>query len=70
MKSLCELFGLLSISLVRSKRRIFTYGYELDNVNGLFTSDHQNSLKKHGLDLAMSIEREIDNNVRYLGIVR
>lgn len=44
--------------------RIWTYGYNAD-VIGLFQANSKNSVSQHGRDLAVRLEREIDNEVIY-----
>ncbi|KAH6662246.1 Alpha/Beta hydrolase protein [Halenospora varia] len=41
--------------------RIWTYGYNADVIGGLFQADNQNSVSQHGRDLAVRVEREIEN---------
>src|SRR5437763_235031 len=47
--------------------RVWTYGYNADVIGGLFQSNNKNSVSQHGRDLAVRLEREIDNEV-FLGI--
>lgn len=44
--------------------RVWTYGYNADVIGGLFQTNNQNSVSKHGQDLAVRLERDIvvDNN--------
>ncbi|MCJ1307313.1 hypothetical protein MMC25_000959 [Agyrium rufum] len=41
--------------------RIWTYGYNADVIGGLFQANNKNSVSQHGQDLAVRIEREIEN---------
>lgn len=43
--------------------RIWTYGYNADVIGGVFQSNNKNSISQHGRDLAVKLEREIDNQV-------
>jgi hypothetical protein len=43
--------------------RIWTYGYNADVIGGLFQANNQNSVSQHGRDLAVRVEREIENKV-------
>ena len=43
--------------------RVWTYGYNADVIGGLFQSNNKNSVSQHGRDLAVRLEREIDNEV-------
>ena len=43
--------------------RVWTYGYNADVVGGLFQASNKNSVSQHGRDLAVRLEREIDNEV-------
>jgi hypothetical protein len=45
--------------------RIWTYGYNADVVGGLFQANNKNSVSQHGRDLAVQLDREIDNQVYY-----
>jgi hypothetical protein len=45
---------------------VWTYGYNADVIGGLFQSNNKNSVSQHGRDLAVRLEREIDNEVSYL----
>jgi hypothetical protein len=47
--------------------RVWTYGYNADVIGGLFQSNNKNSVSQHGRDLAVRLERDIDNEV-FLGI--
>ncbi|KAJ4158226.1 uncharacterized protein LMH87_008759 [Akanthomyces muscarius] len=41
--------------------RVWTYGYVADVIGGLFEANNKNSVSQHGRDLAVRVEREIDN---------
>ncbi|KUJ20834.1 uncharacterized protein LY89DRAFT_682496 [Mollisia scopiformis] len=41
--------------------RIWTYGYNADVIGGLFQANNKNSASQHGRDLAVQLDREIDN---------
>ncbi|KAK6611208.1 beta transducin-like protein HET-E4s [Botrytis cinerea] len=41
--------------------RVWTYGYNADVISDLFQSNNQNSVSQHGRDLAVQVEREIEN---------
>ncbi|KAL3962842.1 hypothetical protein ACCO45_004365 [Purpureocillium lilacinum] len=41
--------------------RMWTYGYDADVIGGVFQANNKNSVSQHGRDLAVRIEREIDN---------
>lgn len=43
--------------------RVWTYGYNADVIGGLFQSNNKNSVSQHGRDLAIRLEREIQNEV-------
>jgi hypothetical protein len=43
--------------------RIWTYGYNADVIGGLFQANNKNSVSQHGRDLAVRVEREIENEV-------
>ena len=43
-----------------SQARVWTYGYNADVVGGLFQANDKNSVSAHGRDLAVRLEREID----------
>ena len=45
--------------------RVWTYGYNADVISDLFQSNNQNSVSQHGRDLAVQVEREIENEVCY-----
>lgn len=45
--------------------RIWTYGYNADVTGGLFESNNKNSISQHGRDLAVRLERDIENKVIY-----
>ncbi|KAI0549182.1 hypothetical protein F4679DRAFT_584757 [Xylaria curta] len=42
---------------------VWTYGYNADVIGGLFQANNQNSISQHGRDLAVKLEREIDNQL-------
>ena len=46
-----------------SQARVWTYGYNADVIGGLFQANDKNSVLAHGRDLAVRLEREIDNEV-------
>lgn len=46
--------------------RIWTYGYNADVIGGLFQVNNKNSVSQHSRDLAVQLEREIDNEVGIL----
>lgn len=41
--------------------RVWTYGYNADVIGGLFQANNKNSVSQHGRDLAVRVEREIEN---------
>ena len=43
--------------------RVWTYGYNADVVGGLFQASNKNSVSQHGRDLAVRLERDVDNEV-------
>lgn len=43
--------------------RVWTYGYDADVIRDLFHAHNKNSVSQHGRDLAVRLEREIDNEV-------
>lgn len=43
--------------------RVWAYGYNADAIGGLFQANNKNSVSQHGRDLAVKIEREIENEV-------
>lgn len=43
--------------------RVWTYGYNADVISGLFQANNTNSISQHGRDLAVKLDREIDNEV-------
>jgi hypothetical protein len=43
--------------------RVWTYGYDADAIGGLLEVNNKNSISQHGRDLAVRIEREIENEV-------
>ncbi|KAI3322899.1 hypothetical protein HD806DRAFT_544955 [Xylariaceae sp. AK1471] len=42
---------------------VWTYGYNADVIGGLFQADNQNSVSQHGRDLAVKLDREIENQM-------
>ena len=46
-----------------SQARVWTYGYNADVIGGLFKANDKNCVSAHGRDLAVRLEREIDNEV-------
>ncbi|KAI8944499.1 hypothetical protein F4801DRAFT_599698 [Xylaria longipes] len=44
-----------------SEAEVWTYGYNADVIGGLFLANNQNSVSQHGRDLAVKLEREIEN---------
>jgi len=46
-----------------SEARVWTYGYNADAIKGLFEANSKNSISQHGRDLAVQIERDIENEV-------
>jgi hypothetical protein len=46
-----------------TQARIWTYGYNADVIGGLFQANNKNSVSQHGRDLAVKVEREIENKV-------
>ncbi|KAI0184731.1 hypothetical protein EV127DRAFT_443312 [Xylaria flabelliformis] len=42
---------------------VWTYGYNADVIGGLFQANNQNSVSQHGRDLAVKLEREVDNQL-------
>ncbi|KAI9715644.1 MAG: hypothetical protein M1812_005796 [Candelaria pacifica] len=44
-----------------SQARVWTYGYNADVIGGLFQANNKNSVSGHGRDLAVRLERHIDN---------
>lgn len=46
-----------------SQARVWTYGYNADVIGGLFQANDKNCVSAHGRDLAVRLEREIDNEV-------
>jgi hypothetical protein len=52
------------------RARIWTYGYNADVVGGLFQANNKNSVSQHGRDLAVKLDREIDNEVYNLFMLR
>jgi hypothetical protein len=45
------------------RARIWTYGYNADVIGGLFQANNKNSVSQHGSDLAIMLDRDIDNEV-------
>lgn len=43
--------------------RVWTYGYNADVIGGLFQANNKNSVSQHGRNLAVQLEREIENHV-------
>lgn len=43
--------------------RVWTYGYNADVIGGLFQAGSKNSVSQHGRDMAVKLDREIDNKV-------
>jgi len=41
--------------------RVWTYGYDADAIGGLFQAKNKNSISKHGNDLKVKVEREVEN---------
>ncbi|KFY18110.1 hypothetical protein V492_00135 [Pseudogymnoascus sp. VKM F-4246] len=41
--------------------RVWTYGYNADVIGGVFQANNKNSVSQHGRDLAVKLEREIEN---------
>jgi hypothetical protein len=52
------------------RARIWTYGYNADVVGGLFQANNKNGVSQHGRDLAVKLDREIDNEVYNLFMLR
>ncbi len=42
---------------------MWTYGYNADAIGGPFQANNKNSVSQHGRNLAVKIEREVDNEV-------
>ncbi|KAF2715541.1 hypothetical protein K504DRAFT_396977 [Pleomassaria siparia CBS 279.74] len=40
---------------------VWTYGYNADIIGGLFQANNKNSISQHGQDLAVRLERDIEN---------
>jgi hypothetical protein len=49
--------------------RILTYGYNADVIGGLFQANNKNSISQHGRDLKAKLERDVENEVLYAGLV-
>ncbi|KAI0145536.1 hypothetical protein GGR57DRAFT_506731 [Xylariaceae sp. FL1272] len=43
--------------------QVWTYGYNADVIGGLFQANNQNSVSQHGRDLAVKLERDIENQM-------
>ena len=43
--------------------RLWTYGYDTDVIGGLFQASGKDSVSQHGRNLAVRLEREVDNEV-------
>lgn len=43
------------------RARVWTYGYNADVIGGLFQSNNKNSVSQHGRDLAVRLERDMEN---------
>ncbi|KAI1317287.1 hypothetical protein F5Y16DRAFT_414633 [Xylariaceae sp. FL0255] len=43
--------------------QVWTYGYNADVIGGMFLDNNQNSVSQHGRDLAVKLEREIENEI-------
>lgn len=46
-----------------SDAEVWTYGYNADVIGGLFKAGNKNSISQHGRDLAIKLEREIENQM-------
>ncbi|KAI1435090.1 Alpha/Beta hydrolase protein [Xylaria sp. CBS 124048] len=46
-----------------SEAEVWTYGYNADVIGGLFQANNRNSISQHGQDLAVKLERVIDNQL-------
>lgn len=46
-----------------SQARVWTYGYNADVIGGLFQANNKNSVSGHGRDLAVRLERDVENEV-------
>jgi hypothetical protein len=46
--------------------RIWTYGYNADVIQDVFQAINKNSVTQHGRDLAIKLERDIENEVSHL----
>lgn len=43
--------------------RVWTYGYDADVIGGLFRASGKDSVSQHGRNLAVRLEREVENKV-------
>lgn len=43
--------------------RVWTFGYNADTIEGAFAANNKNSVWQHGQDLAVKVERDVDNKV-------
>jgi hypothetical protein len=51
--------------------RVWTYGYNADVIGGLFQANNKNSISQHGRDLAVRVDREIENEaIQYYSVRR
>lgn len=46
-----------------AQARVWTYGYDADVIGGLFRASGKDSVSQHGRNLAVRLEREVDNEV-------
>lgn len=46
-----------------AQARVWTYGYNADVIGGLFRASGKDSVSQHGRNLAVRLEREVDNEV-------
>lgn len=46
-----------------AQARVWTYGYNADVIGGLFRANGKDSVSQHGRNLAVRLEREVDNKV-------
>jgi hypothetical protein len=46
---------------------VWTYGYNADVIGGVFQANNQNSVSQHGRDLAVKLERSIENEANSPG---
>lgn len=49
--------------------RVWTYGYNADVIGGLFQANNKNSVSQHGRDLAVRLERELEDDKPIVFIV-